>query len=140
MVYDAAREYQGVSLDKLLNRGPIFMQTLRSILIRFGERQFGVAGDIANMFFQIRIAPEDRDLLRILWFTDSDMKGNTPAFQFQVAPYGLRCISSIAWYSMVFTAKSNLPIVSSNATTKVPRDMFVDDFISAVDSTEGGNN
>ena len=31
VVYDAAREYRGVSLNKLLNRGPIFMQSLRSI-------------------------------------------------------------------------------------------------------------
>ena len=85
VVYDAAREYRGVSLNKLLCRGPIFMQSLRAILIRFGERKHGIAGDIANMFFQIRIAPEDRDMLRILWFSESDMQGHVVAFQFQVA-------------------------------------------------------
>ena len=74
VVYDAAREYHSVSLNKLLNRGPVLMQSLRSILIRFGERQYGIAGDIANMFFQIRIAPEDRDMIRILWFSESDIK------------------------------------------------------------------
>ena len=84
VVYDAAREYQGVSLNNLLNRGPIFMQSLRSILIRFGERQYGVAGDNANMFFQIRIAPEDRDLLRILWFSDPDMKGGCSSTGFKI--------------------------------------------------------
>ena len=82
VVYDAAREYRGVLLNKFLCRGPIFMQSLRAILIRFGERKHGIAGDIANMFFQIRIAPEDRDMLRILWFSESDMQGHVVAFQF----------------------------------------------------------
>ena len=138
VVYDAAREYRGVSLNKLLNRGPIFMQSLRSILIRFGERQYGVAGDIANMFFQIRIAPEDRDMLRILWFSEPDMNGDVAAFEFQVAPYGLRCIPSIAGYAMMFTAENNIPDVSQDATSRVTRDMFVDDLITGVDCvTEG---
>ena len=50
----------------MLERGPIFMQSLKAILLRFGEKRYGVAGDIANMFFQIRIAPEDQDMLRIV--------------------------------------------------------------------------
>jgi len=138
VVYDAAREYQGMSLNKLLNRGPIFMQSLRSILIRFGERQYGIAGDIKNMFFQIRIAAKDRDMLRILWFSDPDMKGSIAAYQFQVAPYGLRCIPSMAGYAMVFTADNNIPNVSNEAVSRVTRDMFVDDLITGVDSIENG--
>ena len=138
VVYDAAREYHGVSLNKLLNRGPILMQSLRSILIRFGERQFGIAGDITNMFFQIQIAPEDRDMIRILWFSEPDMKGEVVAYQFQVAPYGLRCIPSMAGYALMFTAESNTPDVSSDATSRVTQDMFVDDLISGVDSIDDG--
>ena len=138
VVYDAAREYQGISLNKLLNRGPIFMQSLRSILVRFGERKHGVAGDIANMFFQIRIDPADRDMLRILWFSEPEMKGEVVAYQFQVAPYGLRCIPSIAGYSMIFTAEDNMPHVSDDAARRVTRDMFVDNFITSVDNIDEG--
>ena len=54
VVYDAARKYRGVSLNDMLERGPIFMQSLRSILIRFCEHKYGVASDITNMFFQIQ--------------------------------------------------------------------------------------
>ena len=138
VVYDAAREYRGVSLNKLLSRGPIFMQSLRSILIRFGEKKYGLAGDIANMFFQIRIDPADRDMLRILWFSQPEMKGELVAYQFQVAPYGLRCIPSIAGYSMIFTAEENVPHASDDAVCRVTRDMFVDDFITAVNSVAEG--
>ena len=44
------------------------MQSLRSLLICFGEKISGIAGDVADMLFQIGIAPEDQDRLRILWF------------------------------------------------------------------------
>ena len=138
VVYDAAREYRGVSLNKLLCRGPIFMQSLQAILIRFGERKHGIAGDIANMFFQIRFVPKDRDMLRILWFSESDMQGHVVAFQFQVAPYGLRCIPSIAGYAMIFTAQQNISNASEDTTSRLTRDIFVDDFISSVDSIDDG--
>ena len=114
------------------------MQSLRSILIRFGERQYGIAGDIANMFFQIQIAPEDRDMIRILWFSESDMKGDVVAYQFQVAPYGLRCIPSMAGYALMFTAESNIPDASNEATANVTQDMFEDDLISDADTIEDG--
>ena len=51
VVYDAAREYRGPSLNGLLARGPNFMQSLQSVLFRCGEKQCGIVGDVANMFF-----------------------------------------------------------------------------------------
>ena len=50
VVYDVAREYKEVSLKSLFERGPIFMQSLKSILIRFREKIHGIAGDVANMY------------------------------------------------------------------------------------------
>ena len=138
VVYDAAREYHGISLNGLLERCPIFMQSLRSILIRFGEKMHGIAGDIANMFFQIRIAPEDRDMLRILWFDGPELQGNVVVYRFQVAPYGLRCSPSIAGYSLLYTAERNIPDVSHDVTERVTRDMFVDDLITGVNFVEEG--
>ena len=140
VVYDAAREYKGMSLNKLLNRGPIFMQSLRSILLRFGETTHAIAGDISNIFFQIRIAPEDRDMLRILWFSEPEMKGEVVAYKFQVAPYGIRCIPSMAGFAMLFTAEMNIPNIPSDTAARLSRDMFVDDSISGVNSVEEGRN
>ena len=90
------------------------------------------------MFFQIRIAPKDQDMLRILWFDKPNMEGNVVAFRFQVAPYGLRCIPSIAGFSLLYTAEKNWPDVSRDAQERVVRDMFVDDFITGVDSIAEG--
>ena len=48
---------------KLLSQPDV---TLSSILLRFGEKKYGLASDIENMFFQIRIHTDDRYMLRIL--------------------------------------------------------------------------
>ena len=77
-------------------------------------------------------------MLRILWFSESDMQGHVVAFQFQVAPYGLRCIPSIAGYAMIFTAQENISNASEDTISRLTRDMFVDDFISSVDSIDDG--
>ena len=114
------------------------MQSLRSILIRFGEKIHGVAGDVANMFFQIRITPEDQDMLQILWFDGPGLKGDVVAYRVQVAPYGLRYVPSIAGYSLLYTAEKNFPDVSRDVTERVARDMFVDDFITGIDKIEEG--
>ena len=107
VIYDAVREFRITSLNEL-NQGSIFMQPLRAILIRFEEKKHGIAGDISNMFFQIRVAPDDRDMFRILWFSGDSREGEVTAYQFQAAPYGLRCISSIVGYAMTFTAQENI--------------------------------
>ena len=100
VVYDAARNSHGLSHNQLLARGPIFMQSLKSILIHFGEKRYGLASDISNMFFQIRIHTDDQDMLRILWFDQPNMRGNITKYKFQVAPYGLRCVPSMAGFAM----------------------------------------
>ena len=53
VVFDTARELEGVLLNQLLARGPILMQSLPSILQRLGEKMNGLASDIANMFFRL---------------------------------------------------------------------------------------
>ena len=65
------------------------MQSLRSILVPFGEKMHGIDGDIAKMFCLIRIAPEDQDMLRILRFDGPELQGNIEVYCVQVAPYGL---------------------------------------------------
>ena len=53
---------------------------------RFGEKKYGLTSDIENMFFQNRTHPDDRDMLRILWFDQPNVQGVIAEFQFQVAP------------------------------------------------------
>ena len=96
------------------------------------------------MFFQIRIHPEDRDGLRVLLFDQPNMQGDVATFQFQVAPYGLKCILSMAVHTKYGSlcsslyCRKNIPNVSEEAVKRVKRDMFVDDLITGVNDVNEG--
>ena len=41
--------------------------------MRFHEEQVALSADIECMFHQIRVAPEDRDAFRFLWWPNGDL-------------------------------------------------------------------
>ena len=72
IVFDAAAEYEGTSLNKNLLSGPDMTNSLVSGLLRFRQGMIaadmeGIAADMEGMFHQIRVREEDQDSLRFLW-------------------------------------------------------------------------
>ena len=59
VVYNGALQINNVSINDLLHRGPMFLEPLVTILLRFRQYKYAVTGDIKNMFFQIRLHPKD---------------------------------------------------------------------------------
>ena len=49
------------------------------------------------------------------------MQGDVATFQFQVVPYGLKCIPSMAGYALHYIAEKNIPNVSEDAVKRVKR-------------------
>ena len=72
LVYYAAAECDGVSLNKLLLQGPDFCCGLRKVLLRFREKVVAISGDIKGMFLNFEVAPEHRCFLRFFWWTDNN--------------------------------------------------------------------
>ena len=71
IVFDAAAEYNGTSLNKNLIHGPDMTNNLVAVLLRFRQGKIGIAADVEGMFHQIRVRKEDQDSLRFLWWTNS---------------------------------------------------------------------
>ncbi|XP_022835506.1 uncharacterized protein LOC111362962 [Spodoptera litura] len=67
VVHDAAAKTKGVSLNEVLLKGPDLLQSLPGVVMRFRQHQIAVTADIAEMFMQVKLRPEDRDALRYLW-------------------------------------------------------------------------
>lgn len=61
-----------ISLNEVLKVGPSIQDELFDILLRFREHNVVITSDIAKMYRQINILPQQRDLQRILWRSDPE--------------------------------------------------------------------
>ncbi|XP_037825844.1 uncharacterized protein LOC119613849 [Lucilia sericata] len=55
IVWDAAAAVENVSLNSVLLKGPDLLKSLLGVILRFRERPIAIAGDIREMFHQIRV-------------------------------------------------------------------------------------
>ena len=56
------------SLNDCLKRGPNLTPLIFNVLLKFRTHKIGITSDVEKAFHQIIINPEDRDMLRMLWF------------------------------------------------------------------------
>ena len=103
VVFDGgAKTSNGLSLNDILQVGPTVQQDLYSIVLRFRTHQVRFTADIAKMYRQINVHPQDRNLQRILWRYSSDepiqeYHLTTVTYGNSSAPYlATRCLQKLA--------------------------------------------
>ena len=69
----ASKEYIGESLNRYLLQNPLLTNNLTGVLLRFRQEPIAVTCDIEGMFHQVHVNPERCDLLRFLWWEESDL-------------------------------------------------------------------
>ncbi|XP_062541048.1 uncharacterized protein LOC134209085 [Armigeres subalbatus] len=67
LVWDAAAQVNGVSLNSLLLKGPDLLVQLLHVISKFRERRVGFGGDIEKMFHQLTMIPADMHSQRFLF-------------------------------------------------------------------------
>ncbi|XP_070854616.1 uncharacterized protein [Drosophila suzukii] len=72
LVWDAAAQSGGQSLNDFIHAGPDLLKPLVDLLISFRAGKVAIIGDIAEMFHQIRVKPEDAHVQRFLWYDQDD--------------------------------------------------------------------
>jgi len=63
---------QAYSLNDCLEKGPNLTPFIFDVLIKFRQHKIGITSDIEKAFHQIIIKPEDRNMLRLIWFERID--------------------------------------------------------------------
>jgi transposase InsO family protein len=98
VVYNCPAAYMGVSLNKLLLQGPDLTNGLTGVLMRWRKEPVAVLADIESMFYQTRVAKEDRDMLRYLWWPDGNLNNKLQDYRMCVHVFGAVSSPSCANY------------------------------------------
>ncbi|XP_062540880.1 uncharacterized protein LOC134208936 [Armigeres subalbatus] len=134
VVFDgSARTSTGFSLNEALCVGPVVQDDLLAIILRFLTHPVALVGDIAKMYRQVGLHPDDCPLQRILFrFTK-----NSPVqtYELQTVTYGLSPSSFLATRALqqVASDEGNDYPVAGQALRK---NFYVDDFIGGAKTIE----
>ncbi|XP_055585093.1 uncharacterized protein LOC129737947 [Uranotaenia lowii] len=128
LVWDAAAQVSGISLNSMLLKGPDLLTPLLSVLYQFREREYAISGDIRHMFHQLMIRPEDKHAQRFLWREEK----NSPieVFIMDVATFGATCSPCSAQYAKNLNAIEHQERYPEAAAAIVDS-TYVDDFLAS---------
>ncbi|XP_057296268.1 uncharacterized protein LOC130625227 [Hydractinia symbiolongicarpus] len=137
IVYDASAKTKksNQSLNECLHRGPVILEDLAGLLMRFRTKKIGLIADIEKAFLQISIQPQDRDVTRLLWLKDINRpptKENLEEYRFTRVPFGI--ISSP--FLLAVTVQNHLEQNSTPEALQIKDDIYVDNLITGKDDQE----
>ncbi|XP_063955602.1 uncharacterized protein LOC135154201 [Lytechinus pictus] len=135
IVFDCSAKYGGTCLNDHLLKGPDMINSLVGVLCRFRKHNVAVLCDVEKMFFQFRVAEDDRDLLRFLWFQDNDINKEPVDYRMNVHLFGAASSPGCANYGLKYLARhcsNEFPL----ASRFVERSFYVDDGLVSVSSEE----
>ena len=75
--------------------------------MRFREEQVALSADIECMFHQIRVAPDDRDAFRFLWWPNGDLTQQPIDHRMEVHLFGATSSLSCSSFALRRTAEDN---------------------------------
>ncbi|XP_017486631.1 PREDICTED: uncharacterized protein LOC108375062, partial [Rhagoletis zephyria] len=135
IVFDAAAEVNGISLNSRLLKGPQEYKPLPFILFRFRERPVGLCGDNRKMFHQVLVRPEDRRAQRFLW-RDGDYVRTPDVYEMRVMTFGADCSPCAAHYAKTRNAleHGSDSRYTARAVTAILENHYVDDFVHSFNS------
>ncbi|XP_036322336.1 uncharacterized protein LOC118736350 [Rhagoletis pomonella] len=134
VVWDAAAEYKGVSLNSLLNKGPDLLTSLFDVLLNFRSGKIGISGDISEMFHRIFVDEEDQQSQRFLW-RNCDETRPPDVYLLRVMSFGASCSPSLAQFVKNQNAKEFADTYPRPAKSILERH-YVDDMLDSVNTVQ----
>jgi hypothetical protein len=130
VVFDAAAEFEDVSLNKCLITGPDLLNNIFGVLQRFRLKPIAVVADVMDMFHQVRVSEEDSDALRFLWKQNLDDCGKPDTFKMLVHIFGATDSPCCANYALQSVAKTTK---EGDVKQVILRNFYMDDMLMAAD-------
>ena len=128
VVFDAAAQSQGTSLNSELLKSPDLLQSLHGVLLRFRQEPYAVVADIFQMFHQISVRTEDQPAMSFLWRELDDTRP-PDLYQMLVVIFGSKCSPCIANYVLRRTLEDDT--MREGERKALVSSFYVDDFVRA---------
>ncbi|XP_055585502.1 uncharacterized protein LOC129738342 [Uranotaenia lowii] len=133
LVWDAAATVKGISLNSQLMKGPDMTVSLPSVISRFRERRLAFGADIREMYHQIQIRAEDKQVQRFLFRED---RSKPPTiYIMDVATFGATCSPCSAQYIKNLNARE-YATEYAEAAAAIVENHYVDDYYDSVDTLD----
>lgn len=136
VVFDCGASYQGTTLNEQLLQGPDMTSSLIGVLTRFRQEPIAVMADVESMFHQVKVPPEDADLLRFLWWPDGDISKELQEYRMEVHLFGATSSPSCANYALRRCAEDNRSTFDTAVVETVLNNFYVDDCLKSVNSEQ----
>ena len=138
IVYDASAKArkENKSLNECLYRGPVLLNDLCGLLMRFRWNHIAIVADIEKAFLQIGLQPDQRDVTRFFRIEDSSQArldyDNIQEYRFRRVPFGV--ISSP--FLLGATIEYHLDSYGNDLSTKLKDDIYVDNVITGTNNLD----
>jgi hypothetical protein len=141
IVYDGSAKAQktDLSLNECLHRGPVLLEEVCHLLMRFRKHKIALTADIEKAFLQVGLQKSERDVTRFLWIKDLSKPPrleNIQEYRFQRVPFGI--ISSP--FLLAATVRHHLNLSESDVAKKIVDNIYVDNVITGCESLEEAQN
>ncbi|XP_028513775.1 uncharacterized protein LOC110239139 [Exaiptasia diaphana] len=134
IVFDAAAEYEGASLNKALLQGPDSTNSLIGVLLRFRKGNVALAADVESMFHQVRVPNHDQQALRFLWWTRG-YDEPPDVYVMQVHIFGATSSPCVVNSTLRRAADDNADNFSEETVAAVKQNFYVDDGLPSCSDT-----
>ena len=128
VVFDAAAQFNGSSINDRMLTGPKLQNDLVKVLIRFCEHPIALIADISEMFLQVGLRPEDRRYHRFLWFVDDDIR----VFEFTRLAFGIKASPYLAGRALLETAEKFGDQFDTETCSIIRQSFYVDDMLKSL--------
>ncbi|KAK7922690.1 hypothetical protein WMY93_009592 [Mugilogobius chulae] len=127
VVFDCGATYQGTSLNAQLLQGPDLTSSLIGVVTRFRKEPVVMMADVESMFHQVRVTPEDSDLLRFLWWQDGDLEQEPAVYRMRVHLFGATSSPSCANFALrkcaedfgICTVRTQMELIAATMASRM---------------------
>ena len=115
----------GLSLNGILAKGPMALNDLWDIFVRFRHQECGLIGDISKAYYQMKTGPVEKHVRRVLW-RNGEVGTPWRIYGFSVVSMGDSPAACFMELTKRGTAKMSRHI-DPEASRRIESDSFVDD-------------